>query len=345
MSTPSRPEFLFLQQEDVIAAGVLDMKMVLERVEHTFTMFGLGELVQPVKPMIMLPGDHVNEFNQFAYLMVAMPVFMGGDIHCAGVKWAAESIDNARRGDLPYGIDVIILHDIERAIPLAIMDGSVITAMRTGAAAGVAAKYLANPGSEVVGMVGAGVVGRTSLEAIGLSVPTVKTFRIFDLNKEKVLSLQADFGDQWNIEVVDSAQAAVDGADIISTATTAHEPFVKTDWMKPGCFYAHVGFNEAEGKLLQDADVLVVDELEMIKRYDSIAHRLFCDGSLKESAFIDLADIVLRRSPARRSALDKVVFLSHGMGSLDIAVADQIYQNAKTQGLGQKLSLWDQTIY
>jgi len=341
MSLPSRPEFIFLQQEDVIAAGVTDMPMALERVEHTFEMFGRDELRQPVKPLIKLP---VNENDDsYSYLMVAMPVYMGGDINRAGIKWAAESLDNAKRGDLPYGIDVIILHDIERAIPLAIMDGSVITAMRTGAAAGVAAKYLANRDSEVVGLVGAGVVGRTSLEAIGLSVPSVRKFRVFDLNRDKSVSLKADFGERWTIEVVDSVQAAVEAADIISTATTAHAPFIKAEWIKPGCFYAHVGYNEAEPQAILDANVLVVDEIEMIKRYDSIAHDLLVRGDLSEDAFVHLSDVVLRRNPGRKNPLDKVIFLSHGMGSLDIAIADRVYQNAKSLGLGQHLTLWDHT--
>ena len=181
MVEQSKPEFLFLQQEDVVAAGVLDMEMVLERVEHVFQMFGCDEMIQPVKPVIRLPEAGAKQ----QYLMVAMPVYLGGDINRAGIKWAAELKDNQARGDLPYGIDIVLLHDIERAIPLAIMDGTMITAMRTGAATGVAAKYCAPAGAEVVGLVGAGVVGRTCLEAIGRSVPGIKKFRVFDLSREK----------------------------------------------------------------------------------------------------------------------------------------------------------------
>jgi ornithine cyclodeaminase/alanine dehydrogenase-like protein (mu-crystallin family) len=335
----TKPEFLFLQQEDVIAAGALDMKMVLERVELTFKMFGRGELIQPVKPLIRLPGDGPDQ----RYLMVAMPVYMGGDINRAGIKWAAESLDNQERGDLPYGIDVLILHDIQRAIPLAIMDGSLITAMRTGASAGVAAKYLSPPGAEIVGLVGAGVVGRTCLEAIGISVPSVKKFRVFDRKQEKSQMMQKDYGDRWEVEIVDSVEAAVSGADIISTQTTTKKPFVKAEWVKPGSFYAEVGANEAEEGVLSQADLIIVDEFEMIVRYESISHRMYKDGRLKDSNFASLSDVMLGRVSARQKLRDRIQFLSHGMGSLDIAVAEKIYKNAKEKGLGQTLSLWNRT--
>jgi ornithine cyclodeaminase/alanine dehydrogenase-like protein (mu-crystallin family) len=339
MTEQTKPEFLFLQQEDVIAAGALDMEMVLDRVELVFKMFGRDEMIQPVKPLIRLPESGAGQ----RYLMVAMPVYMGGEINRAGIKWAAESKDNQDRGDLPYGIDVIILHDIQRAIPLAIMDGTVITAMRTGAAAGVAAKYLAPAGARVAGLVGAGVVGRTALEAIGLSVPTVKKFRVFDLNVQKSQMLQAEFGDRWEIEIVDSIQSAVDGADIISTQTTAKSPLVKAEWVKPGCFFAQVGSNEAEEKVVKQANCVVVDEIEMVKRYDSIPHRLYLSGELKESDMIHLSDVVLGRVTPRVHPEDRIIFLSHGMGSLDLAIADYIYRQAQAKNLGKTLSLWNKT--
>ena len=339
MVEQSRPEFLFLQQEDVIKAGALDMAMVLERTETTFRMFGLDQLVQPVKPVISLPNPGPGQ----RYLMVAMPVYMGGEINRAGIKWAAESLDNQERGDLPYGIDVLILHDLERAIPLAVMDGSLITAMRTGAAAGVAAKFLARNGSEIVGLVGAGVVGRTAMEAIGLSVSSVKKFRVFDLNKDKCFMMKEDYGDRWEIEISDSIQEAVEGADIISTQTTTRTPLVKAEWIKPGCFFAEVGANEAGEDVLIQADTIIVDEIEMVLRYESIPHNALKNGIIKQDKFVHLHDVILDPNKGRKNPEDRIHFLSHGMGSLDIAVAEVIYRNAKELGLGQTLALWDKT--
>ena len=91
--------------------------------------------------------------------------------------------------------------------------------------------------------------------------------------------LKDEFGGRWEVEIADSVQAAVDGADIISTQTTKKSPLVIAEWMKPGCFYAQVGSNEADESALKQADLLVVDEIEMIRRYKSIPHDLYEAGN------------------------------------------------------------------
>ncbi len=335
-----KPEFLFLKQEEVITSGVLDMSLALQDVERAFLMHGRGEIRQPNKTVIEFPDP---ETGHRRYLTVSMPAYIGGEINRAGIKWAAESMDNARRGDLPYGMDLIILHDLERAHPVAIMDGTLITAIRTGAAAGVAAKYLARQGAQVAGFVGAGVIGRTTLEAIGLAVPGLKEFRIFDLKQEKAAALAADFSDRWNIQVVGSVPEAVEGADVVATMTTTREPFVQADWLKEGCFLAAMGKNEVEAKALLEADLLVVDEWEQFKHYQpAILAQIYSDGRLQDGDVVNLREIMLQRAPGRTGPHDRIHFLSFGLACEDLVVAERIYQQAKSMGLGRLLSLWDQ---
>ena len=133
------PEFLFLTQEDVIAAGALDMKATLEDVELAYSLFASGEVNQPHKSVMQYENKETGQERH--YLTVSMPVYVGGEIDRAGIKWAAESMDNAKRGDMPMGVDIIILHDLEPAIPHVIMDGWLITGMRASEVAGVGAKY------------------------------------------------------------------------------------------------------------------------------------------------------------------------------------------------------------
>ena len=340
MTEPKKPEFVFLKQEDVIAAGGLDMKLALTDVELAFKMHGQDEIIQPSKTVIEFPD---SQSGQRRYLTVSMPAYLGGQIDRTGIKWAAESIDNVRRGDLPYGIDLIILHDLERAHPVAIMDGTLITAIRTGAAAGVAAKYLTQPEAEVAGFVGAGVIGRTTLEAIGLSVSSLKEFRIFDLQPEKSRSLAAEFSDRWNIRVVNSVQEAVDGADVIATMTTTRTPFIKADWLKKGCFFAAMGKNEVEEQALLEADLLVVDEWEQFKHYQpSMLAQLYQARRLHEGDVVNLREIILKRVSGRRRPNDRIHFLSFGLACEDLVVAERVYQTARSMGLGQSLALWDQ---
>ena len=131
------PTILFLQEEDVIKAGALDMRMTLEAVEETYRMFGKGELLNPPKTHMEMPigcnGNWESFFN-------TMPCYLGKDINIGGVKWAAEAKNNSNITGIPYGIDITILSDPETVLPFCILDGTLITAMRTSAVAGVFAK-------------------------------------------------------------------------------------------------------------------------------------------------------------------------------------------------------------
>ncbi|MEW5957295.1 MAG: ornithine cyclodeaminase family protein [Chloroflexota bacterium] len=339
-SGSTKPEFLFLKQEEVIAGGALDMKLALLDVERAFLMHGQGLVDQPNKTVIEFPDP---ETGQRRYLMVSMPVYIGGELNRAGLKWAAESQDNARRGDLPYGIDLIILHDLEQAHPVAIMDGTLITAMRTGAAAGVAAKYLARPDSQVASFIGAGVIGRAALEAIGLAVPGLQEFRLFDLKQEKAQALAEEFAGRWTIHVAGSAQEAIEGADVIATMTTTRRPFIQAEWLKAGCFIAAMGKNEFEARALIEADRLVVDEWQQFKHYaPSLLAQLVQAGRLRDSDVVNLREILLGRAAGRITSHERIHFLSFGLAGQDIAVAERVYQKARSLGLGQTLSLWDQ---
>ncbi len=343
MSKAVSPEILFLKQEDVIQAGVLDMKKAIEDVELVFKMYAEGEVQQPVKTLMEFPDPETGDRGR---LVVSMPVYLGGQINRAGIKWAAESIANQRRGDLPYGIDLVILHDLDHAHPVAIMDGTLITAIRTSAASGVAAKYLANLDSSIAGMVGAGVIGRTAIEAFLCVFPNLKEIRLFDLNRSKSEALAREFKDRVEVRVVDDARSAVEGAHVLATQTTTRKHFLKWEWIKGANFYAQMGTNEAEEAAILSADVLVVDDWAPIKHYKpGYFARLVEEGRLKEESILELKNIVAGKVKGRTNPKQHILFKSMGMGAEDIIVAERIYQTAKAQGLGQVLRLWDTPLW
>jgi ornithine cyclodeaminase len=343
MSKTIAPEILFLKQEDVVKAGVLDMPKTIADVEQVFKMYASGEIQQPVKTLMEFPDPETGDRGR---LIVSMPVYLGGNIRRAGIKWAAESLANARSGELPYGIDVVILHDLDRAHPVAIMDGTIITAMRTSAASGVAAKYLANLDSTVAGMVGAGVIGRTAVETYLCVFPKLQEIRMYDLDRRKVEALAADFRDRVKIRVADSAREAVEGAEVIATQTTTRKHFLKREWLVHSNFYAQMGSNEAEEDEILKADVLVVDDWAPIKHYaPGYFARMLEDGRLKEDRVLELGQIVIGKVTGRTDSRQHILFKSMGMGSEDLIVAQRIYETAKAMGIGQKLHLWDNPLW
>ena len=338
------PVFLFLTQEDVIAAGGLDMKAALEDVELTYRLFASDKVDQPHKPVMRFKDPETGQDQR--YLTVSMPVYVGGEVNRVGHKWAAESMDNAKRGDMPMGVDIILLHDLEHAIPHAIMEGGLITAMRTSAVAGVGAKFLANPGSKVAGLVGAGVIGRTMIMSLMGAMPSLEEIRLFDLNKQRCEDLAAEFKDQVKVRVVDSIQEAYTGADIITSQTTSRNNIVKDEWIPKGSYYAHMAANEAEDTAFLKTDRLVVDNWETLKTWDFFPPtRLLAENRLQEESVTNLGDIIIGKKEGRSSTDQRIMFANLGMGCLDITIAERIYQNAKKQGLGQQLRLWEKPLW
>ncbi len=332
-----QPEILFLQQEDVIAAGVLDMALVFPAVERSFRLHGLGQVQNPEKTTLLL-NDNTGQWQS---KFVAMPVYLGENINRPGLKWAAESMANLAGSELPMGIDLLILSDAQTVAPVAIMDGTLVTAMRTSAAAGVAAKYLANPGTSVVGLVGAGVIGRTLLQVLPLVFPQLKQVKLYDRNLTKAADLAAETG--YPVEAVTSAEAAVVGSEAVFTMTTARSPIVLDVWLAPGCFYAQMGACEAEEAVVLHTDRLVVDDWDPIKHHPaSVFHPLYERGAVKDSDVTLLRDIVVGKVSGRQDPAERILFASRGLGGQDMVVAEQIYTRAKAMGIGQKLALWDQ---
>ncbi|MGI6574693.1 MAG: ornithine cyclodeaminase family protein [bacterium] len=333
-----KPEILFLQQEDVIAAGALDMKKVLAMVEKAFYLQGKGEISNPPKTMINVPNDE-NWQSRF----ISMPVYIGSEFNRPGVKWAAESQANMKTGDLPMGIDIVILSDPVTVLPVAIMDGTLITAMRTAAAAGVAAKYLAPKGTEVVGCVGAGVIGRTMIMALKEVLPNLQQIRLCDLRIEKAETIAAEFAGEVEIIPTNSVEEAVTGADVIATMTTSRKPFVKEKWVKLGALVIQMSSYEVEAAVLAKADKKVVDNWAQMKENEaSVFLQLAQEGVITEADVVELKDIVVGNKPGRVTDDELIMFGSRGMGCLDIMVANYIYHSAQEKGIGQKLALWDE---
>jgi ornithine cyclodeaminase len=253
---------------------------------------------------------------------------------------------NAKRGDMPMGVDIILLHDLEHAIPHAIMEGGLITAMRTSAVAGVGAKYLAKPNSKVAGLVGAGVIGRTMIMSLTTAMPALEEIRLFDLNHQRAQALANEFQDTIKVIVVDSVEAAFQNADIITTQTTSRKPFVKNEWIPEGSYYAHMSAKEGEDEVFLKTDRLVTDNWATLSTWDFFPPtQLAKAGKLNPDDIDDIGEIILGEKVGRISPDEKILFANLGMGCLDIVVAERIFQNAKFLGIGQKVKLWEKPLW
>lgn len=339
----STAPILYLKQEDVIKAGLLDMKKILAAVEETYCLLGKGLIKNPPKVSTRIPDEEnwTSFFN-------SMPCYIGGDTHVAGIKWACEAKGNAKLPGVPWGIDVIILSDPDSVRPLAIMDGTLVTAMRTSAVGGTFAKYTAPKGCKLATLVGAGVIGRTMIMAVCESVPTLEEIILCDLDIAKAQALAAEMEKVYNVKITATTDtaAAVKKSPLIVTMTTATKPFVFKDMVQKGATVIAMASNEIDLEVLRGADQLFVDYwAQMLTNRFKGVTQLYASGEVKESDIVEMAQLALGNHPGRTSD-DQTIFCgSMGLGALDIYIGNTLYKAAKAAGIGQPLNLWDNCLW
>lgn len=335
-----KPEILFLSQEDVVKAGVLDMPKVMEQVEQAYTYMGNHEVVNPAKIKLSIPEE--GPWDSF---FMSMPSYIK-PLDVAGFKWAAESHENVKHPGMPLGLDVVVLSDPTTVYPRAFMDGTIITAMRTSAVAGMAAKYLARKNSKVATLVGAGVIGRTMVMAIMTALPDLETIYLCDLNVPKAEALAKEFEGKYNVIASGDTEACAKASDLIVTETTCVKPFLKREWIKSNATVIQMGSWEIDEQIPKDAANLYVDSWAQLSHFSSclIGH-LHENCGLEREGVIELQDVVVGNAPGRTNDEDLICCCTLGFGAVDITVANWIYENAKQKGIGTKLNLWENPLW
>jgi len=321
-------KLLYLSKADVEEIDV-PMREVIDAIDEAFGLKGRGQVEMPPKP-----GIHPRP-DAFIH---AMPAYIRGKCEAAGVKWVSGYPQNQQRG-LPYITGLLILNDADTGIPLSVMDCTWITAVRTGAATAVAAKYLARPESKTVGILGCGVQGRSNLLALN-ELFALETVFAYDMTLEQAERFAAEMAGRTNlsVEVVSEPDRAVKGLDIVVTAgPILHEPHatIKAGWLAPGAFASPVDFDSYySGEALREADKFCTDDTAQLRYYQKA-------GYFKEipEVYADLGEIVSGQKPSRQSPNEIIICANLGLALDDLAVAPLIYKRAVDGGVGTWLAL------
>jgi N-[(2S)-2-amino-2-carboxyethyl]-L-glutamate dehydrogenase len=342
----SAHEVLFLSQEDVIAAGGLDMPCCIEAVEEAMVCHSRGDAVMPSKT-VLRRGDERSESTEGR--INAMPAYLGGNVDMAGIKWLGSNPTNPQKYGLPRATGILILNDPDSKFPLAIMDSAVISAMRTGAAGGIGVKYLSRSDSRVMGIIGAGVQARTQAMAAAVVRPGLEKILIYDINRERAESWRQEMSESLRIpcKAVRSAEEAVRDADFFVTVTTAHEPIVKAAWIRGGQTFIHMAGYEDELAVVQRADKIVVDSWVEIKhRALQTLYLAYEKGLIREEDIhAEIGEIILGSQKGREDDNEFIYYNTVGMGIEDIAFGARIYREAKGKNMGTRLSLWREPLW
>lgn len=312
-----------ITKEDV--EKVLSMKKSIDLVEKVYEAHGHNQVNMPAK--ITLDTGEGNDWPPYGGSYNAMPAYIGEDVDISGIKWVWGFNDNYKKG-IPYIGGVIILNESRTGEILAIMDGSFITDIRTGASAGVAVKYLARKDSKVAGIIGAGVQGRMNARAIAEACD-LEEIKISDIKWDAAVKCAEELNAELGIKVtpVKTNKECCVGSDIIITVTIANEPLVMIDWLKKGCTVLSLGsFQELDENIPLKCDKLVVDN------WAQNAHRgellkLVHDGKITEkNVYAEMPDIVVGNKNGRENDDEIICACIIGMGSTDIGTAGQLYK-------------------
>lgn len=363
-------DFLYLSEPDMIAAGVNDAARCVDVCEETFSLLGQGDY-------LMGGANHNNHGMNIVFpketkfpnmpvagpdrRFAAMPGYLGGRFDVCGNKWYGSNHANMQKG-LPRSILTLMLNDKDTGAPLALMSANLLSAARTGAVPGVAARHLANADSRVVSVVGCGPINKACFTAIMTQLPAVQKVICFDVFLDKAQEFAAWAAQTYGVEAVgvDQAEAGFRDADVITVAASRLKPLhFQDDWIKPGATILVSGPVNTEESFLTSARI-VYDHTALQEAYveDAIAsgnkdayyagviggpfYRLIDAGklpALRDST--SLGDVVNGTRPGRESPSDRVIFIACGMAVFDISWGHEMLQNARAKGIGQSLNLWD----
>lgn len=337
MSPKKNLDFIYLSQEDILNTGV-DMPLFVQIIEEHFKLHGEDKIILPSKVVLDLGERKRGRIN-------ALPAYVGGDADVCGIKWVASFPHNPRLYGIPRANAFIILNDSHTGTPLAVMDGTYISAMRTGAVTGVGVKYLAREGSKVAAIIGCGVQARTQLMAIHEVLPNIVKVRCYDVNNGAAKRYAKYMHQKTGLDIraLNSTEEAVVGADVIVTVTVADEPIVKNKFVKQGSLFVHVGsYQEEEEEVVFSSNKIVVDDWQSVHhRRTPILARMYDEGKLKNTdIYANLGEIVTGKKAGRETDEERIFFLPIGMGGEDIIAAYRIYQMAQEKKLGKRLKLW-----
>jgi alanine dehydrogenase len=323
---------LMLKDNDI--KGLLSMDEIMAAVESAFRETGLHRVQMPPKLYLF--------YNRYNGDLRVMPSYLE-ELDVSAVKIVNVHPDNREKHGLPTVMATIMLLDPSNGVPLSIMGGTWITNMRTGAAGGVAAKYLARRDSRVVGIVGAGAQGRTQLMSLLELFKKFDEVRVWDLAKTNrdlyITEMRQAYGSVATFTPVDDVKGAAKGADIVVTTTPSRKPLVLSDWITTGTHLNCIGA-DAPGKQELDPAILtrakvVVDNWEQASHSGEINVPLAKNLITRQDIWAELGEIVAGKKMGRVSQDEITVFDSTGLAVQDAVTANLAYQKAFEAKVGQ----------
>jgi len=322
---------LFLTQKEVEKIIPLKrIKDVINVVEEGFFEYGIKRIQMPPKQYLYFP-----EYNGDLRIMPAFSEKLG----VAGTKIVNVHPENPKKG-LKTVMAIILLNDAKTGLPLALMDGTYITGMRTGAASAVATKYLARKNAKSLGVIGAGYQSIFQIAAI-MKVKNIKEVFVYDIQDASIERLAKTLK-KVGIKIKKAGLKEAVQKDILVTVTPARGPVVKREWVLPGTHINAIGADaagkeELDPEILRDSKI-VIDNWEQTSHSGEINVPLSKGIIKKKDIYAELGEIVVGKKPGRKNNEEITIFDSTGLAIQDLFAANLVFKKAKK--LGKELKIF-----
>lgn len=375
-------DFLYLNEKDMIEAGVLDAASCVETMRETLSLFGKKDFLlggpKGDEHGLQVNFPAVSEIKDFPLddgpdrRFMAMPAYLGGKYHIAGQKYYGSNSHNAALG-LPRSILMVTLSDVNTGAPIAYMSANLLSAMRTGAMAAMASTYLANRDSKTLSLIGAGVINKCAFRCYMAVMPSIEKVLIKGRTPDSKTAhelkkyIEEEYPQIREVVICHTLQEACQDADIISEAMSVTKQEMEefhVDWFKKGAAVFSMGsfFAKADEQFLQTK--MVVDNYGMYEKYmnnfiargpvDEMGRkRMWCimgmhfihlvnSGRTTREKVLNLCDIVNGLQQGRTDSEEVVMCSIGGMPLEDLSWGYECYQNARKKGIGTVLNLWEE---
>ncbi len=335
----SSPILLYLSRNDLSALGGSHSQPYVDAIVDGLASHARGDYVQPLKPYLRWAGaDHIAD------RIIAMPCYLGGEQPIAGLKWVGSRQHNPSSFGLERASAVIVLNDAQTNYPIAILEGGLISGMRTAAITAVATRHLARTDFTDVACIGCGPIARMQMQTLLEQFLSIARIHLFDLSDGAASTLAGILTDRFpgvDFLCADSAESAVRAADVVVTCTVTDSPYLAYEWLKSGAFISNISIMDVHKDVYEKADKVVVDDWDQSNREKKIINQLVLEGRFsRERLHAELGEIVIGERPGRENDNEIILLNPMGMALDDIICARHFYRLAHERGIGTQLPLY-----
>lgn len=331
-----------ITQDDLLNAGCFDVLQCINVCESAFADYANGNIIFPDKVSVVFNQETQDRINCLPAAIISEKVY--------GMKWVSVFPDNPKKRNVPNLSAVILLSELESGFPIALMEASMCSNLRTAAVSAVAAKYCAKSDCKTIGFIGAGEQAKSHFLALKKIRPDISVCKVASRTHKSELSFIEDMNKFYpDVEYIpcnsDFQKSATD-SDIIVTAISGQQKILQADWISPGAFYCHVGGLEDDFGVPKKADKIICDNWDVVKHRTQTISQMYAQGLLNDDDIhANLDEIVTNKKVGRENNSEFIYFNGVGMSFVDVALGNWMYKKVLSAEKGTDILMKSKSMF